>query len=166
MASSSDVDDDPVGLSYAWEVDAAPQTETSNVLAGPFLVGSLVSCTATPNDGKEDGASEVASVTVSNTEPVVDTPTLDPGVVQTEDVITASATGSDVDVEQTVTLSYEWHVVDAATGSDTTVQTGPDNTLSGVTHFDRDDQVYVVVTPNDGVSNGTPVASASLEAGT
>ena len=42
------------------------------------------------------------------------------------------------------------------------VQSGNDNTLSGVAHFDRDDEVYVIVTPNDGIEDGLPVTSSSI----
>ena len=42
------------------------------------------------------------------------------------------------------------------TGLDTEVQNGSDNTLSGVSYFDRDDEIYVIVTPNDGVDDGSP----------
>ena len=48
--------------------------------------------------------------------------------------LTATATLDDVD-GQTVRANYAWHVIDFATGSDTLVQNGLDNTLSGVTHF-------------------------------
>ena len=38
-------------------------------------------------------------------------------------------------------------------GLTTEVQSGSDNTLSGIGHFDKNDEVYVVVTPNDGWEN-------------
>ena len=61
-----------------------------------------------------------------------------------------------------VSASFDWHTVDFATGVTTIVQSGPDTTLSGVAHFDRDDEVYVVVTPNDGVEDGNLMTSSGL----
>ena len=42
------------------------------------------------------------------------------------------------------------------------VQNGSSTTLDGTVHFDRDDEVYVVVTPNDGIEDGTPLQSNTL----
>ena len=64
-----------------------------------------------------------------------------------------------------VTLSYEWHVMDASNnGQDTIVQVGAGSAFSSLDGsqmmgFDRDDEVYVNVTPNDGTDNGTTVES-------
>ena len=68
----------------------------------------------------------------------------------------------DDDSSQSVSASYAWHVVDAATGTDTEVQSGSSTTLSGAQFFDKNDQVYVVVTPNDGVADGATATSTSL----
>ena len=69
---------------------------------------------------------------------------------------------SDIDAEQSVSAIYAWHVLDAsAGGTDVEVQTGADNTLDGAL-FDKDDQVYVVVTPNDGLEDGSSFTSTSL----
>ena len=42
-----------------------------------------------------------------------------------------------------------------------TVKFGSLVTIDG-TLFDKDDQVYVVVTPNDGIEDGAPVTSPTL----
>ena len=87
--------------------------------------------------------------------------TLSPTTAYTNDLITANAVFSDSD-GQTVSGDFVWHVVDSATGLDTVVQTGSDNTLNGASFFDKDDAVYVVVTPNDGVDDGTSFTSLSI----
>ena len=106
-------------------------------------------------------ASLNTSVTVDNTPPTVSSVTLSPGAVYTNDEIVAIAVFDDVD-GQSVSASFDWHVVDFATGATTIVQSGPDTTLSGVVHFDRDDEVYVVVTPNDGVEDGNSMTSSGV----
>ena len=80
------------------------------------------------------------------------------------DIITVSASASDFNGDS-VTLSYEWHVMDASNGGqDTIIQVGAGSAFSSLDGsqmmgFDRDDEVYVLVTPNDGIDNGTPVES-------
>ena len=132
------------------------------MFTGPFIVGSIIACRSTPSDGKIDGDVVEDTATVSNAAPVVASVTLSPSTAYTNDTITATAVFSDDDTTQTVSGTYAWHVVDFATGTDTEVQSGSDNTLSGVSYFNRDDEVYVVVTPNDGVDNGTPMTSSSI----
>ena len=97
-----------------------------------------------------------------NTPPSVDDVSLSPTVIYTSDIITAQTLFSDPDSGQTVSGDYAWHVIDSATGVDSVVQTGSDNTLDGANLFAKDDVVYVVVTPNDGVDDGTPLTSPSI----
>ena len=120
--------------------------------------GTEITCRATPNDGTVDGNYAEVSVIVDNTPPVVDSVTLSPSTVYTNDTITATAVLSDNDSSQSgaLTATYEWFVEGAS------VQSGTLNTLSGVSHFNRDDEVYVVVTPSDGVETGIQLQSSSL----
>ena len=160
--STTDIDEDAVTVLYEWSVDGVLQSETSPMLPGPLLVGTLISCIATPNDGKENGPSDTADVTVENTPPSVDTVSLDVAPIFTDGTITATVTLSDIDAEQTVTANYAWHVMDASDGGiDTEVQTGAERTLDGLL-FDKDDHVYVIVTPYDGVEYGVPVESNQI----
>jgi hypothetical protein len=52
-------------------------------------------------------------------------------------------------------LSYAWYVGGTLVG-----ETG--SSLSGVTYFDKNQAVYVEVTPNDGTDDGTTVTSSSI----
>ena len=97
-----------------------------------------------------------------NTPPIVESIDLGPAETYTNDMLGVVATFNDPDEDQLVTGTYEWHVIDARTGEDETVQTGYGNTLNGLTYFDRDDLVYLVVTPNDGVEDGEPATSDFL----
>ena len=120
-----------------------------------------ITCRATPNDGKNDGSVGESSVIVVNTLPSVDSVTLNTPVY-TNGNLTATVSFSDADSSQSLSGTYAWHVIDASTGIDTEVQNGSSNTLSGSTYFDRDDEVYVVVTPYDGVATGSPLSSSSV----
>ena len=76
--SASDADGDSVSISYQWDINGAVDAETSATYSGPFVVGSVITCTATPDDGKNSGSSSQAAATVDNTLPVVDSVSLSP----------------------------------------------------------------------------------------
>ncbi len=151
-----DADGDPDLSTYAWTVNGTA-AGTGATLTGPFVVGALVACTVTPNDGKDTGTPVRDSVTIENTLPVVSSVTLTPTTVFTNDTLTANAVSSDPDGDS-VTLRYRWFKdgveIAGATGS----------SLSGALRgsFDRDDVVTVEVTPNDGVTDGASVVSAGV----
>ena len=93
-------------------------------------------------------------MTIENTPPVATAVTLTPSTVYTNDTIAATVTTDDEDGDS-VSLSYAWYVNStllAVTGS----------TLDGSTYFDRDDEVYVVVTPNDGTDDGDSLTSSTM----
>ena len=105
------------------------------------------------------------SVTVNNTLSNVDLITLSAEPLYTNDTISALAMLSDIDTSQTnnLTASYEWHVIDDSAG-------GVDQLITGVTgnslygghpthYFGKNDEVYVIVTPYDGLQNGNPLTS-------
>ena len=153
---SSDPDGDIVTHTYEWYIDGVLQAgEVYNTLLQSWIPGTEVTCQATPNDGTDDGIHAEVSVVVDNTPPVVDSVTLSPSPVYTDDTVTAVVILSDADVSQasSLTANYEWFVEGAS------VQNGPSSTLSGVSHFNRDEQVYVTVTPNDGIIDGAAVSS-------
>jgi hypothetical protein len=104
------------------------------------------------DDGKDGGtASATASVTISNQAPTISSVSLSPDPVYTNDTLTVSATIEDDDGD-TLTTSYDWYVEDAL------VQSGSDNTLDGEDWFDKDDEVYVVITVNDEIETSSAIS--------
>ena len=127
VVSSSDADGDPVTESFEWYVDGNLQSETTNMYSGPFIVGTLLACRSTPNDGKTDGDFAEDTATIQNTLPVVDSVTLSPSTVYTNDTITATVLSDDDSCQSgSLTANYEWFVDNAS------VQNGSSNTLDGV----------------------------------
>jgi hypothetical protein len=62
---SGDADSDPVTLSYAWDVDGAPSCAAGDTVpASETSDGETWTCTLTPDDGFDEGASVSASVVV------------------------------------------------------------------------------------------------------
>ena len=149
-----DIDGDTVSINYTWTIGGVVQSETSDTLSAPFVAGSVIGCSVTPNDGFADGETLGVTVQVDNTAPTVSSVNLDAGMVLSDGVVTAEAVLSDVDLNQNVTANYEWFV------NGMSVQTGTLATLEG-SFFVKGDEVYVVVTPNDGVVDGDSMTSVS-----
>jgi sulfatase modifying factor 1 len=84
----------------------------------------------------------------------VSTPTLSHSTAYTDDTLTANVTVSDADGD-TPTTTYDWYVAGAS------VQDGTDSSLSGGSFFDKDEDVYVIVTADDGTDT-TSATSGTL----
>ena len=146
-ATVSDVDGGTPILSYAWDAAGSSLGDGATVdLSGTEVSkGQDVTCTATATDTGGDIGVGSAFVAVGNTAPQVESASILPSSAQTNDTLSVVATSSDAD-DDTVSLAYVWYVgVDIA---------GTGSTLSGATDFDKDDEVYVVITPTDGEDAG------------
>ena len=136
----------------------------NSLVLGNVSDGDIFTCTAYVEDanGASDSISDSIVIANINTPPIVDSVSLSPTVVYTNDTITATGSFSDVDVNQNLTATYAWYVIDFDTGISILVQSGTNNTLDGVSYFDRDDEIYVVVTANDGTVDSIPYTSSML----
>jgi hypothetical protein len=157
LGGSSDPDGDAVSFRYAWKVGSTTVGTGSTLSASGLKKGDVVTLTVTPTDGSSDGAPVTSSsVTVLNTAPVLSAVTLTPSAVGTTGTVTAVTTASDLDAD-TLTYTYTWYV-----GGAVASETG--RTLGG-SFFDRDDEIYVVVTASDGTATSSAVTSSSLTVG-
>ena len=162
IASASDPDGDSLSYSYVWIEGVFGIGTTQTLTAGSLQVGDTVQCCAVASDGVLDTAEQCSDVIeIENQLPVVDGYALSASSIYTDDTLSVSVTLSDMDSSQQSSLSalYDWHVVDANTGADTLVQSGSGSSLDGSVYFDRDDEVYVIITPTDGVDDGSSVTS-------
>ncbi len=153
-APSDDADGDAVSYRYAWTVDGAAAAYTgATVPAAATTDGETWRVEVTPDDGTDDGPSASAEVTIGggNSPPVLGAVTLSPSPVYTDDTLSAAASATDADGDS-VTLSYTWYVDGAAVGV-----TG--STLDGLLYFDRDQEVYVEVTADDGEDTDTATSA-------
>jgi hypothetical protein len=149
-----DADGDPDLSTYEWTVNGAV-VGTSDTLAAGFIGGDLVVCAVTPFDGLTAGATVSASLTVSNTPPVLASAALTPTSAGSTDTLTCTpGATSDLDGTSTFSYGYGWTVNGAALGATTSTLSPSD--------FDSGDSVRCYVTPNDGVDDGAAVASNAV----
>ena len=152
--SATDVDIVDTNLTYSfdWFINSSPVSGASSTLNGPFVQGDVVTCRVTPNDGSDVGSFMEASTTVLNTAPIVHSVSLSPSENATNDIITATVDSTDLDGD-ILTHTWIWYVDGTAIQS--TSNTSTTDTLDGVDHFDRDQDVYVEVTADDGFTSDT-----------
>jgi formylglycine-generating enzyme required for sulfatase activity len=154
LGATSDADGDAVSLLYAWSVNGAPVASGPTLAPTMFAKGDRVEVTVTPDDGAALGSpARSPTATVLNSAPTVSALSLSPSHLTTDDTLTVSAVGADLDGDP-VSFSYAWSVNGAgvaATGS----------SLSGGLYFNRGDTVEVAVRPSDGAAWG-PVRSGSV----
>jgi hypothetical protein len=157
-ATVSDVDGGTPILSYAWDASGSSlgDGDTVDLSGATVSKGQDVTCTVTATDTGGDTSAGSALVAVGNTAPQVESASILPSSAQTNDTLSVASTTSDAD-DDTVSLTYVWYV-----GVDIV---GTGSTLSGATDFDKDDEVYVVVTPIDGddAGDGWTIDSITIE---
>ena len=151
---------DPEGLvvthSYLWLKNGSPTALTDSVLtADQTSAGETWTCEVVGSDGALQSPVGSDSVTIGNSEPEITSVTLGPSPAYEDTVLTCAGVGwfdADGDPEgYTVEWLVDSVVVAGATGL----------TLDGA-DFDRDQQVECVLTPDDGVSAGSPVTSPAV----
>ena len=156
-ATADDADGDVPTVTYGWDIEGfdAGTGDALDLSTTGAVSGETVTCTATATDATDATDTGTDSVLIENTAPEVDSVTLSPDPVYTNDTITATATTTDAE-DDAVTVTYDWYVNDGL------VATGTGDTLSGVTYFDKHDEVYVVTTPSDGTDDGEALTSDTL----
>ena len=103
-ATASDADGGSPTVDYAWSTGDTGSTYTIQASDDP---GDVLTCTATASDTDGGSASDTASATVTNTEPVLGSVTISPASANNDDTLTCSATATDVD-GGIPTVSYVW----------------------------------------------------------
>ncbi len=156
LGAASDDDGDSITYSYDWYVNGSMVSTSSSLLPNRFKKADSIYVVVTPWDGADLGTPISSSTaTGANTAPSVTTVTLTPTTVYTNDTLTAAVSATDLDGD-TLSYTYDWYVDGVPRGSASSA------TLSGATYFDKGQDIYVVVTPNDGSVDGTTVTSSTV----
>ena len=153
---------DAEAVTYAWILVAADGAETpiegeSDAALQPTTLspGTTLLCRVTPTNGDEAGAPVDSNlVTVVNTKPTLQSVTLMPTEAYADSTLTCTPEGfADADGDNP-NYTYAWK-------KKTEFIPGQDEpTLSGV--FVKDDEIFCVVTPNDGYVDGAAVLSNKI----
>ncbi|MEC7983593.1 MAG: hypothetical protein VX278_00435 [Myxococcota bacterium] len=150
---AEDLDGDSFSVQYSWFLDGVLQTESSNVFSQPRLSSSTVECTASVSDAEDTGNSMSASVSIVNSPPVIHSLSITtPQTPTTNALLSAEIQASDID-DDSLIVYFDWYV------DGLLVKTGLGATLSGEDHFDKNEEVIVVATADDGLNSSLSVAS-------
>ena len=145
----SDADNDKDQSTIRWAINGVDVEQPE-----PLQSSDQVTCTVTPDDGFEQGTPVSTTINIDNTLPVMDSVTLEPEDPSTDDVLTVSATASDSDGDD-ISFEIDW-VVNGVSIS------ASGSTLDGALYFEKDDEIYAIVTPSDASGSGVPMSSASV----
>jgi hypothetical protein len=163
--ATGSVDPDSSGTvtyTFAWYEDGSlSSASTSSVFPlADTLKHHTYRVVVTPNDGTGDGPTGEAELTVQNTAPTLTGPTLSASTVSVGDVLTCTATASDVDPSDTATITYGWQ--DGSTGSTYTVtdSDNPGDVITCTATADDGDGGATIGTATATVQNTNPVLSA------
>ena len=109
-AVSSDGDGQIVSQTYAWYEDGILTNYTGTSIGSSELqVNEVWTVRVTPNDGYQDGPYTEAAITVSNTDPVVHSVTIDQtNSVYNDTILNCTGTASDVD--QSISPTFQWTI--------------------------------------------------------
>ncbi len=108
--SSSDADGQTVSNTVEWFENGQLTTFTGAFInAEELQVNDVWTVRITPNDGLHQGVASEASITVSNTEPVVGSVGISPNTtIYNDSVLTCTGTATDID--QAITPDFQWTI--------------------------------------------------------
>ncbi len=154
ITGASDDDGDSLTYTAGWTVDGTWTVGGDELDSSYFERGDEIYVRVRANDGTEDGdpvKSDVA--TVANTAPEISSVSID-GDLYTDSEATLSITATDADGDISISYDYVWWVEGSSVGTD--------ETLDGESWFDKDEEVYVVVTPSDDADSGSSETSDTV----
>lgn len=155
-ADAPDADGDSLTYRYTWYVDGEVVTGEVDATLPASLTsrGEEWTVHVQATDGRSVGEAAVASRTIQNTAPVLDSVVLTPDPASAaDDLVCSAGTTSDVDGD-TVSLTYAWQVAGV-------VRTETSDTLpAGIAVAGN--SVVCTVIPTDGTSSGSAVRSNTV----
>ena len=158
-ATVTDPDQDTVSLSYLWTRDGMPvPLVNSSIPAEQTSKGERWKVEVTPTDGKDDGDTVEAVITIVNAPPRLDEVEIGPALARVDDVIT-STLGIFIDPdEDEVFFEYQWLI-------DSVVIVGQASDTLPAAIARRAQTIQLVVTPKDNEESGVAVYSNILTVG-
>jgi len=147
---SIDIDGDNIKYSYKWYMNGVitPQFTSAIITAENVKRNQVWKVEVVPNDGKQDGLSSAAEVTIQNSPPTSPTLKYSPDIpVSSKDIkVIIEQRSFDFD-RDTVTYSFQWY-------KDGILQTSLTSDLVSSNNLSKGQSWRCVVTPSDGITNG------------
>ncbi len=152
----TDADGDTEAWTYAWQVDGSMASTGATLDGSLFGKGSVVACTATPNDGEADGATLTSSaVRVDNTAPTLASASLSTTAPTESDVVSVTLGAATDDDGDTITYAYAWNVDGVLASTSATLSPS---------RFSKGNRIVLTVTPYDGTDLGASVTTSDAVA--
>jgi YVTN family beta-propeller protein len=157
--NARDADGDSLTYAYQWMLNGAdiPGATTVSLdlsVAGNGDRGDAISLRIAVSDATHTTTATSTQVVVADTAPVLDSVSIAQSSARTNDLLTAAATGHDVDTDG-LAFAYQW----TRNGTDIAGATGSSLDLSGSSNGDRGDSMALRVTASDGSLASPPLAS-------
>jgi len=163
LSGYQDVDDDVADYDtfmYSWFVNGFEIGVTTSALGSEYFAkGDNVYCRVTPYDGTEFGnAADSDSIVIQNTPPTIIDVSLDftgsrPDKHSTLSIDMSGFEDPDGDLPDLDSFAYDWYVDGNSVGAGATLD---------LAAYDRDDDVYCIVTPSDGINFGIALTSDTI----
>lgn len=158
-AGLSDLDNEPVDLTYEWRVNGTIAGSNADSLdSSEFIRGDEVTCTVVPNDGEADGSPVTSStLVISNAPPTAPEVEFEPPNPTTNDELVCVIVTDSVDPDGDA-VTYDMAFDDSGTPYVPSQFGGTyllGDTVPSV-ELDQGDTWTCTVTPNDTFENGTP----------
>ena len=155
IATTEDVDEDTLELTWSWTVDGAATTEDEDTVAfGETAKGEEWEVYLSVSDGEIEVEAESLEVEILNTVPMIAGITLSPQDPTEVSLVSATATPVDNDGDA-LTLDWEWTVNGSVVAGVTS------DTMDG-NSFNKHDVVVATVTPSDDEAVGVGLTSSGL----
>ena len=148
VATASDLDNDEIIYTYEWSLNGEPIDLVEDTLSSDQTDnGQEWMVTVSVNDGESNGESATFEFSFPNAEPIIDNVEITPAAASAGDVLTCTATASDVDGDE-LSYAYTWYTaVEYSTPADEAA--GPVALTTGET-LDTSDVAFAL-------TNGTEV---------
>jgi hypothetical protein len=163
--ASGSVDPEGTGTvtyAYEWFEDGVPSPESSSATFAAAATGKhhTYRVQVTASDGLVESAFGYAEANVINSDPVLSGPTLSAATAVVGDVLTCTASATDIDPEDSPTVTYAWS--DDSTGPTYTVTMSDavDSAVTCTATADDADGGIVTGTASATVTNSAPVIDA------
>ena len=161
-----DPDGTTVTFSYQWtkngsDIAGATASTLNLATVGSGDRGDVIRVSVSASDGALSSEPLTSSaVTIGNSSPTA-TVSLSPDPAGTDGIMTATATKSDPDTGDVVTLTYVWKVNGSPVRTQVTTSASDALDLSVTGNGDTGDTITVEVTPSDGAATGVPVTDTA-----